>query len=104
MVRARRAELRRFGGLAADYVLVFERRWLARRNAEQDPELLGSADFSGLADIGASMDVVYEMRPVPLDRRTLVMLVLSVAAPFAPLVFTVASFRELLSKVQGLLL
>jgi len=30
--------------------------------------------------------------------------VLSVAAPFAPLVFTVASFRELLSKVLGLLL
>jgi len=104
MVRARRAEMRRFGGLAADYVMVFERRWLARRNAEQDPELLGSADFSGLADIGASMDVVYEMRPVPLDRRTFVMLVLAVAAPFAPLVFTVASFRELLSKVLGLLL
>jgi hypothetical protein len=32
------------------------------------------------------------------------MLVLAVAAPFAPLVFTVASFRDLLSKVLGLLL
>jgi hypothetical protein len=44
------------------------------------------------------------MRPVPLDRRTVVMLALAVAAPFAPLVFTVATFREFLSKVLGLLL
>lgn len=104
MVKARRSELQRFGALAADYVMVFERRWLARRNADKDPELLGSADFSGLADIGGSMGVVTEMRPVPIDRRTLVMLVIAVAAPFAPLVFTVASFRELLSKVLGMLL
>ncbi|UHQ20922.1 hypothetical protein LVB87_07245 [Lysobacter sp. KIS68-7] len=104
MVQARRLELQRFGALAADYVMVFERRWLARRNADKDPELLGSADFSGLADIGGSMGAVTDMRPVPLDRRTLVMLVIAVAAPFAPLVFTVASFRELLSKVLGMLL
>jgi len=104
MLDARRVALREYDALAAHYVTAFERRWIERRNAADDPELLGAADIQSLADLDSSVSIVREMRPIPLDRRSTVLLAIAVLLPYAPLVFTVYSFRELAKSALGMLL
>lgn len=103
LVAARRDGLRRYGALAALHAREFERKWMDETKPSDDA-LVGSPDISSLADLGASSDVVHEMRPVPFDLRVLVQLLAISVAPFAPLVLTVIPLSDLLQRVAGMLL
>jgi len=61
-------------------------------------------EISGLADFGALYENARLMRPLPMDTRGVVMLVLAAAAPFLPLVFLVVPAQEVLKTMARLLL
>jgi hypothetical protein len=71
--------------------------------ASEDGELPSDA-VSGLSDFGALYENARLMRPVPLEIRHVVMLVLAAAVPFLPLVFLVMPAREVLRTLARLLI
>jgi hypothetical protein len=63
----------------------------------------GLAEISSLADFGALYENARLMKPLPMDRRDLVMLILVAVVPFVPLVFLVVPAREVLRTLAALL-
>jgi hypothetical protein len=98
MAEAKRAGLRDYGVLAAQYSSEFRRKWLLGRRVRDD-ELLGSADFQSLADLGNSFAVVREMRLLPFSRNVVMRLLILIALPLAPLALTMFPFEVLLQQL-----
>jgi hypothetical protein len=91
-----------YGLLAAEYTRAFDAKWMGRASAEH--ELLGSADIQSLADLANSYQVVHGLRYVPFELLNVFMIVLSVALPFVPLVFTRFSPIEVAREMIQILL
>lgn len=102
MARAKRKGLADYGQLAQDYVEQFERKWVTSGSPNSD-ELLGSADIQSLADLGNSFAVVREMRVLPFGLQDVARLAIATAAPMAPLLLTIFSPEELLSRIVKVL-
>jgi hypothetical protein len=94
---ARRAK-REFGILASSYVDDFHRKWIEGRNSAAEP-LLGTSDIQSLADLANSFEVISRIRMIPISKEVLSRLVINVAIPFLPLIFTMVPLAELLEKV-----
>ncbi len=60
-------------------------------------------EISGLADFGALYENARLMRPLPMDTRGVVMLVLAAAVPFVPLIFLVMPAKEVIQTLAKLL-
>jgi hypothetical protein len=103
MAEAKRAGLREYGVLAAQYASEFRRKWLLG-SPGRDDELLGSADFQSLADLGNSFAVVREMRLLPFSRNVVMRLLILVALPLAPLALTMFPFEVLLQQLVKIVL
>jgi hypothetical protein len=102
MSRARWRGMLEYGELAEHYVDRFRARWLA--GSARDEGLLGTADIQSLADLGGGYETAQGMRVAPIDRATLLGLVVLVALPFVPLLFTMISGEELVRHlVQAIL-
>jgi len=98
MARAKREGLADYGQLAQDYVDDFERKWV-RRDPTPTEELLGAADIQSLADLGNSYAVVREMRSVPFGLEDIARLAAATAAPMVPLLLTIFSPEELITRI-----
>jgi len=98
MARAKRKGLATYGLLAQRYVERFEQKWTV-----DDPpateELLGAADIQSLADLGNSYAVVREMRTVPFGLQDISRLAIATAAPMVPLLLTIWSPEELITRI-----
>jgi len=77
---------------------------LARKLRDTCDGELPSDAVSGLSDFGALYENARLMRPVPLEIRHVVMLVLAAVLPFLPLVFLVMPAREVLKTLAKLLI
>lgn len=97
MARARRKGLADYGLFAQRYVESFDRKWI--RGTTPPEELLGSGDIQSLADLGNSFQIVREMRVVPFALRDVSHLAIATAVPLAPLLLTIFSFEELITRV-----
>jgi hypothetical protein len=95
---ARRAGLREYGTLAERYVRGFDNKWL-RGEAPPDEALVGSADIQSLADLGNSFEIIRDMTIVPITRSTIVQLAVITLLPVAPLLLTMVSLEELLTRL-----
>lgn len=95
---SKRAGLLAYGALAQQYVRDFDRKWL-RAEAPPDEPLVGSADLQSLADLGASFEVVKEMRWVPFTWSTLLQLIATTLVPVLPLTLTMISLDDLLERL-----
>jgi hypothetical protein len=91
--RARRDGMRQYSHLAKRHLDEFEAKWL-RGGAEAGELLVGNPDVSSLTDMASSVDVVREMRVVPITRDLVVMTLL----PIAPLLLTMISLEDLLGQ------
>jgi len=100
MGRAKREGLAVYGQMGSDYVDEFERKWVG--HSEED-EFLGSGDIQSLADLGNSYSVVSDMRVLPVKLNDIVRLAMATAAPFVPLLLTVFSFEELVTRLVKIL-
>jgi hypothetical protein len=103
LARVKRVGLRDYGNLAQRYVNEFDRKWL-KGGAPADEPLVGSADIQSLADLIGSYDAVKDMSPVPVNLRTMIMLVLMTLLPIAPLILTMVSLPELVQRVLQVVL
>jgi hypothetical protein len=91
-----------YNTLAESYVRAFDTKWL-RGGAPPGEELLGSGDIQSLTDLGSSLDVVKEMRAVPIVRADVLFLAVATLIPIAPLLLTMMPLDELLQKLMGVL-
>ncbi len=98
MGRAKRKALAEYGVLAQHYVENFEEKWI-RSNGASPEELLGTGDIQSLADLGNSYSVVREMRAVPFGLEDVSRLAAVTAAPLLPLLLTIFSLEELITRV-----
>ena len=103
LARAKLASLDKTEALAMDYTCAFGRKWL-RGVAPANEPLLGNPDFSTLADLGSSFEVVRSMRLVPVGLPVLALLLAAALAPMLPLLLTTFSLEELASRLLKVLL
>ncbi|HZS96418.1 MAG TPA: hypothetical protein VFA40_06550 [Terriglobales bacterium] len=98
MARAKRKGLGDYGLLSQHYVESFEQKWVHRPPASTE-ELLGSGDIQSLADLGDSYAMVRDMRAVPFWLEDISRLAAATAAPLLPLLLTIFSPEELVTRV-----
>jgi len=96
MAQAKRKALADYGLFAQRYVQAFDQKWV---HGTSPDELLGTGDIQSLADLGNSYQVVREMRVVPFSLQDVSRLAIATAVPLAPLLLTIFSFEELLTRI-----
>ena len=96
--RAGHRAKREFGTLASHYVDDFRNKWIVG-GEESGDQLLGTPDMQSLADLANSFTVVNQMRLLPLNKETVVRLVLFLVLPLAPLALTMFPFEEVLRRL-----
>lgn len=97
LAAAKRRGLNEYGTLATIYVKDFDNKWVWQHG--EGEALLGTGDIQSLADLGNSFAVVREMRTVPFVMDDVVKLVVSTAAPLAPLLLTIMPLEELVQRL-----
>lgn len=91
-----------YGVLGAAYAGAFQEAWV--ESGERTPDdMLGSADIQSLADLSGSVEVVREMRVIPVGARTVVALAVAAAAPLLPLALLVYPAAEIVAGLAGIL-
>lgn len=98
MAAAKRKGLADYGLLAQRYVEGFAQKWV-EGYPEVSGDLLGTGDIQSLADLGNSYGMVRDMRAIPFWLEDITRLALVTVAPFAPLLLTVFSLEELVTRV-----
>lgn len=103
LLRARLLGLMRYGRLASDYVIGFDRKWIGGERPPDEP-LVGTADIQSLADLSNSYAVVQSIIPFPFGRSSLAGLVAIIALPLLPLLLTMFSLQELATRLLTIVL
>lgn len=102
MMRSKRKGLAEYGLLAQRYVERFAQRWIGD-DSQLSADLLGSADIQSLADLDNSYSIIRDMRPVPFGLQDITRLAAATAAPLMPLLLTVFSTEELVTRIFKML-
>ena len=84
------------------YVSEFEAKWLGAGPAPKD-RLLGSADIQSLANLSNCVDLVRDMRTVPVSSNMLIYLGVAALLPLLPLALFKYPLMDLLEKFLGML-
>jgi len=100
--QTKRKALLEYGALVTNHDQLFDCKWIHGEHASGEV-ILGNHDASSLADLGVSFVVVREMRLVPIDKSTLIVLAVAAALPMAPVVFIATPTDELLRAVLKML-
>lgn len=100
--RVRERALLEYGHLATEHHLAFHRKWIGEARSGED--LLGSADPSSAADLNASVQLVRELRLVPIDSATVLRLVVAAGAPLLAVVATQMPLVDLAKWIVGTIL
>ena len=101
LITAKRKGLSQYGALVAGHDRRFYKRWI-EGNPDDNP--LGSTDMSSLADLGASYQVIEEMRAIPFKLKNAVFLVAPAVLPMLPLLLTTFSPKEIMEVLKGMVL
>jgi len=88
--------------LGERYVNEFESKWLGAGPAPDEP-LLGTADIQSLADLSASVDVIRDMRTVPVSLNMLIYMAVAALLPLLPLALFKYPLASLIEKFLALL-
>jgi hypothetical protein len=103
LLRTKRIGLDQYGSLATAYTGSFHRKWIEHVEPEDEP-LLGTGDIQSLADLGNSYKFIEEMKPLPIQLRTLLHLVVAGLLPFTPLLLAVMPLKQLLGLILKVLM
>ncbi len=97
--RAKIGGLLYYGALGDSITDTFAERW-----KKKDPTtLIDTADPSSVTDYTAMYDTAASMRTFPISMRQTIGLVVVLAIPFAPLLLTAMSFKQLLTRLLGMI-
>jgi hypothetical protein len=84
-----------YGQLASRHNRLFAERWL--EDDDRDP--LGDPSISSLADLGTSYEKIDRMRPVPVGRQTLAVILVVCLIPAIPAVLGHVPLQEALKRI-----
>jgi hypothetical protein len=99
LLNAKRRGLRKYGNLGYQLSEAFDKKWIKDPNKEKGGGLITAVDPSALADYTAVFETVSSMRLIPLNRHNVVALLLTLLAPFVPLILTQFSLKEALQRL-----
>lgn len=103
LFQARRSGIFHYGALAADYTQQFDKKWVEhKRDPHQEP-ILGTQDIQSLADLQSSVQVVHQMKYVPVDKALVGAFVAAAILPMLPLVFIAFPADEVIARILNLL-
>jgi hypothetical protein len=102
LLKTKRMGLLQYGTLATAYTGSFHQKWIKHHDPEREP-LLGTSDIQSLADLGNSYSYIEKMKPLPVDFRTLLHLVVASLLPLTPLLLTVMPLKDILQLLLKLL-
>ncbi len=91
-------------GFAGRYVKEFERKWLESGDPAPGESMLGTPDLQSLADLANSVNIVREMKWVPISSRLLTQLAMAALLPLAPLLLFKYPLAELAQKLVARLI
>jgi hypothetical protein len=103
LLKTKRIGLHQYGTLATEYMGSFHRKWIEHQNADNE-SLLGTGDIRSLADLGNSFGLIEKMRPLPIDLRLLLHLVVATLLPMVPLLLTVMPLKDVLKLLMKVLM
>lgn len=89
-----------YGVLATDMGAQFEQTWFHRPH---DRKMLSQPDFSSTTDLYQVVSNVYGMRFIPVEPRSLIMLVGATLAPFVPAMFLSMPAQVVINELKALL-
>ncbi len=92
-----------YGGLATRVGKEFERKWLSR-DLVLDQNVLEVSDFSATTDLNSVVSNVYQMRFVPLDLNSLILLLATMCLPFVPVLLIAVPAGTILKALRKLLI
>ena len=102
LYRIKRKALFEYGGLVTSHNQMFEEKWIHSKHPP-DQVILGNPDASSFADLGSSFAVVLDMSVVPIDKITLVRLVIAAALPMLPVLLFATPANEVIRAVLVML-
>ena len=91
-----------YGRLANQHHLAFHRKWIGEARSGED--LMGSSDASSASDLNASVEVVRELRVVPVDGAAVVQLLVAAGVPMLAVVATQMPLSDLAKWIIGTIL
>lgn len=100
LLLAWRRGLVEYGGLATALGLDFEKKWLAK---PRPSEMLEVPDFSATTDLYQVVANVQGMRVVPVDHKSLLLLLAASVVLFLPAMFLTMPTQEVLQELKGLI-
>lgn len=89
-----------YGALADKFGRRFESQWL---NQKVDEEALHATDFSAATDLYSVVANVYAMHLVPVERKSILLLVIATLLPFLPVLLVAMPLDTLFSGMANLL-
>jgi hypothetical protein len=95
LFRAKRRGELTYGELASRHNRLFGQRWFGGDGAEP----LGDPSFSSLADLSSGYDSISRMRPLPIGRLSLLLLVMVCLAPAVPALLAGVPLNDMLVRV-----
>lgn len=99
---ARERALLEYGRLASQHHLAFHRKWIeAGRSGE---ELLASEDASAASDLNAALAAIGSLRVLPVDRTTLLQLIVAASIPLIAVVVALIPAGEIARWIVGAIL
>jgi hypothetical protein len=103
LLRLRRMGVLQYGTLGQLHSTDFHKKWILNRMGQEE-EFLTAPEISSLIDYASSYENIEKLQPFPLDRPSLVTVVLAVAIPMLPVVLAeiplVTVLKGLLSAVK----
>lgn len=102
LYRIKQKALFEFGGLVTSHNQMFEEKWIHRKHPP-DEKILGNPDASSLADLGSSFAIVLDMSLVPIDRITLLRLIVAASLPMLPVLLFATPANEIIRAVLEML-
>jgi hypothetical protein len=103
LLKTKRIGLHQYGELATEYTGAFHKKWIEHQNPGNE-QLLGTGDIQSLADLGNSYGFIDKMKPLPIDLRVLLHLIVATLLPMVPLLLTVMSPKEVLKLLMKVLM
>jgi hypothetical protein len=95
----KRRGLHQYGALATAYTGSFHHRWIEGHNPEHE-HLLGTGDIQSLADLSGSYEIIEHMKPIPIDPKALLQLVVLALLPMFSLLLTVMPLKQVLQLMM----
>jgi hypothetical protein len=87
-----------YGSLAHLHAEQFQEKWVHQRQGNLG-DLLVAQEINTLSNLASSLDRVRRIRLIPIDRLTLIEVIVAAAVPMLPVILTQVPLSELLRMI-----